>query len=283
MADNAGHRHVAVALKPAPTVNPLARILRSLLLACALGAGGAALAQVSTAVPEGAQVEGFLEVRHDRPFVSDLTLRIPLPPGRWTLRLKQERISTGVRATGLEVYLDQAENQRITSLVSLGVYPNLSVSWSAGFRCNGNLLRKDRGTSVDGYCYSLRSSTFMTLAADAAQTKVRERWQAAGLGKADVSLAFGGAFEKRGAFTVFVDPHVTPDAVSAWRTMFQGRQPREAFAAAWQRGATSGQLEPVTRWYEGFAATLARATGTADPAVAVPASLAEPVALLQAA
>ena len=270
MADNRGACHFAAPLEPVPTVNPLARTLQCLLLACALGGGAAARAQVSTAVPEGGQVEGFLEVRHDRPFVSDLSLRIPLPPGRWTLRHKQERTSTGVRATGLEVFLDQADGQRITSLVYLGVYPNLSVSWTPGFRCNGNLQLKDRGTSVDGYCYSLRAAPFMSLAADAAQTKVREAWQAAGLGKSDVALAFGGFFEKRGAFTVYVDHHVTPDAVSAWRTMFQGRQPREAFAAAWQRGVSSGRLDGVSRWYEGFAATLARATGTADPAVPPP-------------
>lgn len=260
----------------------VARVTRVALLGAALCLGPLAHAQVATPLPAGTPVEGFIEVRHERLLGSDLVMRIPLPPGRWTLRHKQERISTGTRATGLDLFLDQVAGSRIASLLYLGVYPNLSVPWFGGPRCAGDLLRKDRGTSIDGYCFSLRTSTFASNPTDPAQIRVREAWREAGIGRAEVSLAMGGFFEKRGGFTIYLDHHVTPDALSSSRSIFQGRDTRERFAAAWQRGMASGQLVPLSRWYEDYALTLALASGIGEPA-APPPALGELPPLLQAA
>ena len=233
--------------------------LRLLLAVLMLFASGS-YAQVKTAVAPGQAVEGALELKVNRTLASDLVTRVPLPPGKWTMRLSEEIMSTGGPAQfkGLALYLDQSMDGRISALVFMSVYPNAGREWSAGTRCTGELMNRLRGASVDGYCYSLRTSAFMSNATNRMQQKVREAWMSAGLGRPDFALMLDGFFEKRGGVTLYMDYLVTTEAIGIDNDRLQQAGARDEFTKRWHAGVQSGVLSEVSRWIEEYTADLAQ-------------------------
>ena len=222
-----------------------------------------ARAQVSSPVATGTQVEGMVEFKWTRAIFGDLTTQIPLPPGQWTVARAQSVMSSGSRSLqGFELWMYQASGDRIHALVWMQVYPNAGISWEVGRRCLGELMRRDRGAGLSGYCHSLRMSDFMSNPQSTSQSAVRSVWAAAGLKKPDFAVFMDGFYERRGGFTVYADYALTSDAIGMSDQRIRELAKSETATSRWQRAVNSGAVQQISRlqrMYEDYSARVAAA------------------------
>ncbi len=133
-----------------------------------------AMAQVMPMVVLNSQVQDVVEFKAKR-FLGEISLRLPLPAGNWTVRYLEKSKSTHqTPAEGILLFLDKIANNKVQESLLFYVYPQENKNWSTGEGvCFGAFLSRERGGSVNGYCHSLKNITFMTNAKSDWQGKVR--------------------------------------------------------------------------------------------------------------
>jgi len=160
-------------------------------------------AQVSIAEAEGAAVTRNLVISYGS-FLSKGKTAIPLPPGTWTVRLRERLRSThSIPSDGERIWLDYVEGGEIKAFLELDVYSNNNQNWSSGQVCRPELLIRARNPSaLSGGCSSILIQRWMGADSER-QVKTRQAWQAAGLRWLPYSVVLRGLIDHRGSIVVY--------------------------------------------------------------------------------
>lgn len=231
------------------------RLIRTLYLAVCLQVGcGVAHALPETPLSEDSQIENYLSIAQTVWGSKRPLLELPLPPGKWTLRHIQE-VRNNLQRVGRVFWLDQVQNGEVVGLIWASVWENAGLNWVPGeTRCTGTLLFRAREPGLNGGCFSLKATAFMTNYRNAAQTHIREMWDRAGLKRSNRALLLDGFFEKRSGAVLYFEYFLPTSALGIPDTMSLVTSPERmrsiALAVqAYQEGA-------VDQWFRGYGESL---------------------------
>ncbi len=229
------------------------RIRTLLLTACLLLGGGAVQAQPETLVAEGSQVTQYLPIHlstwgNKRPL-----LALPLPPGTWTLRYI-ETVRNNLQLEGRVFWLDQVEHGQVVGLTWASVWENGGRNWVPGARCTGTLLVRAREPGLNGGCFSVKASAFMTNSSSASQKRIRDMWDRAGLQYANRAIFLDGFFEKRGGAVVYLDYAVPTRALGIPDSMALNTSPERTLALT--QAVQAYQAGAIEQWFRAYGETL---------------------------
>ena len=230
------------------------RIRALLLTACLLLGGGAVQAQPDSPVPEGSQVERYLSVTQSARGSKRPLVEIPLPPGKWTLRLVEE-VRNNLQRTGRVFWLDQVQDGEVVGLIWASVWDNGGLNWVPGeTRCTGNLLLRPREPGLNGGCFSLRATGFMTNTRSPVQTRIREMWDREGLQRSNRAIMLDGFYEKRAGAVLYVEYLVPTRALGIPDSMSLVTSPERTRALA--QAVQAYQDGAVEQWFRAYGETL---------------------------
>lgn len=224
--------------------------------------------QVITELKVGSKVEDFADFKMRRVFGSDLVLRIPLIKGPWEVVYIGTTMSTGTNpSSGTEVAFHRIEKMQVHSLIKFTVFPNDNKSWNPGENmCFSDLISRERGGSINGYCHSLKIGSFMSNPKSNWQGKVRERWAAEGINRPSATLNFEGFYEYRGRFTVYYYHSITSSAFPIFDGLNGDAITLANVRAWWAENNKEPRAARTRSWYEAHSTNLASSVEKPDPA-----------------
>lgn len=226
-------------------------------------------AQMTTPLVVDQSVQGVAEFKVKR-FLGDLELQLPLPEGRWTVRHIMPTKSThSVPSEGLQVMLERVVNQQVEASLFVRVFPSDNKNWNPGDQCFGPLLSRERGTSLSGYCHSLRSSTFMTNALSEWQAQVRKSWDAAGTRWPTRVLSFASTSDERGRFAVSLNYGIAFPAMGLPDELNVAISTATQMEGWWKKNTQAESVRSAIAWFEAYSARMHEAVKGAQPAATV--------------
>ncbi len=208
-------------------------------------------AQVIPLFSPSSSLQNSADFKMDQIF-GENSLRIPLPSGNWTVRFVGPNKSTGKNpADGIIVFLDQVVDGAVQSSIYLSIYPHSNNNWTVGDNCSGGVLIRELGSSINGYCHSLKATSFMSNARSDFQGSVRSLWRNSGIKKPSTVLNFTGFFEQRGRYVVYLNYSISP-----WVIGLPEHLTKDTFTQVtsdwWKENDKTPQAIDVIRWYEAY-------------------------------
>lgn len=223
-----------------------------------------AVAQVVPLFSASSSVQNSIDFKMDRLF-GENSLRIPLPPGNWTVRLIVPIKSTGINPVdGIVVFLDQVVDKSVQSSVYFSIYPHSNLNWNVGNNCSGGVLIRELGSSVNGYCHSLKITSYMTNDRSDWQGSVRASWRNSDIKKPSSILNFTNFSEQRGRYVVYLNYSVSP-----WAIGLPDQLTKDAVIKLtsewWKENEKNPQAIDVIHWYEAYSQSVSLAVRGEKP------------------
>jgi hypothetical protein len=223
-----------------------------------------AIAQVVPLFPANSSVQNSADFKMDGIF-GENSLRIPLPSGNWTVRFVGPNKSTGNNPIdGIIVFLDQVIDGAVQSSIFLSIYPHSNLNWNVGTNCSGGVLVREIGSSVNGYCHSLKFTSFMENNRSDWQGSVRALWRDSSIKKPSTMVTLTSFSEQRGRYVVYLNYGVSPLTIGlpdqlAKDTVIQST------SDWWKENEKTPQAIDVIRWYEAYSQSVSLAVRGEQP------------------
>lgn len=237
----------------------------------------AAFAQVVPLFPQDSQVQNVIDFKIKRLF-GELSLRIPLPVGNWTVRFIEPTKSTGKPPfiEGVRIFLDHVVEKKVYSSLLFRVYPHENRNWKTGHNCSGGVLVREIGGGINGYCHSLKFSTsYMTDLRSDWQGKVRKSWRDSEITHSSKALKFTGISEQQGKYVVSFDYDILLPSIGFPEELTSSKNSKTV-EDWWKANENTPQVLDVVRWYENYSNSIA-VNFRNEKTVSESASLAESV------
>jgi hypothetical protein len=202
----------------------------------------------------GQKVQGVIEVSRQNLF-GDKKINIPLPAGVWNVQTKQVENSTGPSPIeGVRIILDQTESGKMISGMWLSIYPHDRRNWNPGNdTCKGRFLSKERGSSINGYCHSLKDIPLLTNAKNPTQIKIREDFRSRGLDWPARALQYSSAFEASPDFAIYMHYTISLPAIGLEDSLTTLSSSIDKTEEWWRNNSSSGSVKSVKEWFEAYA------------------------------
>ncbi len=202
----------------------------------------------------GQKVQGVIEVSRKKLF-GDKKINIPLPVGVWNVQIKEVANSThSSPIEGITIILDQTESGKMISGMWLSIYPHDRRNWIPGpATCKGRFLSKERGSSINGYCHSLKDIPLLTNAKSPTQIKIRENFRSRGLDWPARALMYESAFEASPDFAIYMYYTITLPVIGLEDSLTTLSSSIEKTEEWWKNNSNSGSVKNVKEWYEAYA------------------------------
>ena len=137
-------------------------------------------AEAITNTKEGDKVSGFVTFNEKNLFSNKKKADIPLPPGEWTVRLVDRVKSTHSDPVwGVFLVLDKIKENTLSESIGISAYDQNQKNWNV--TCEPGISHQPNLGGVDSECFTLDLKTFMNDSASDWQTKLRKKWNDAGI------------------------------------------------------------------------------------------------------
>jgi hypothetical protein len=202
----------------------------------------------------GQKVQGAIEVSRPNLF-GGKKINIPLPAGVWNVQFKEVENSTGSSPIeGVRIILDQTESGKMISGMWLSIYPHDRRNWNPGNdTCKGRFLSKERGSSINGYCHSLKDIPLLTNAKNPTQIKIREDFRSRGLDWPARALQYSSAFEASPDFAIYLHYTISLPAIGLEDSLTTLSSSIDKTEEWWRNNSSSGPVKSVKEWFEAYA------------------------------
>lgn len=233
-------------------INVERRAISSLLATLVCGLVFDVYAEIKVSVNQGQKISDSIEIVNKASFGKDDIARIPLPPGVWDVTLLEQNQSTHTPTIdGLVIWLTQFSQRRVSAMHILSVYPHNNKNWNPR-RCNGELMSKDRGSDLSGFCHSLFPSSILTNYKSSTQDQVRKLLSNSGFSWRTQGTIFDASYETRGRFAVYSQLILPFDSIGVDQKVNFSNEEIYQLKDWWKSHRNSEAPKALVEWYETY-------------------------------
>ncbi len=158
----------------------MSKLFKTLFASLFITAWQFAGAEVIANTKEGDKVSDFVTFNEKNLFSNKKKADIPLPPGEWTVRIVERVKSTHSDPVwGISLALDKVKDNVVSEMIGIHTYDQNQKNWNV--TCPPGISHQPNLGGVDSECFSVELQTFMGDSAAVVQTKLRKKWNEAGI------------------------------------------------------------------------------------------------------